>query len=138
MLEENVLNDRQVAYLDWLCTPPAERVPASKAKYAVQFKVAEQTLRRWEKLKVFREEWASRVDAIQGSPDKKFSLLEALYRKAMDGDTRSAELYLKATNQMAPPQLKVEVERSTAQLSDEELDALIASRAVSERALRVV
>ncbi len=135
---ENALKPLQEKYLEWLCTPPAERVPSSKAKFATENGTTDQTLRNWEKTKVFRAAWAERVDLVGGSPEKKFSLLEQLYKRAMDGDTRSAELYLKATNQMSPPPVKVEVERSSAQLTDEELDALIAQRAAQERALRRV
>jgi hypothetical protein len=137
-LEENVLNDRQLEYLAWLCTPPAERQPASKTKYAVERKVAPETLRRWEKLESFRKEWQSRVDELVGSPERTQTLLDRLYKAGLEGDVRSAELFFKVTGRMAPAQVTVTSAKGTSELSDEELDQLIAQRAVSEKKLRAV
>lgn len=137
-VEENVLNDRQLAYLDWLCTPPAERRPASKGKYAVEFKVAEQTLRRWEKNEVFRRQWQERVDQTVGSPERTQNLLDKLYADAMGGDVKSAQLYFSVTGKMAPQQVQVTSKKVAAELSDAELDVLIADRAVAEKRLRAV
>jgi hypothetical protein len=137
-LEENVLNDRQLHYLDWLCTPPAERVPPSKGKYALEHKVAEQTMRRWEKLPVFRKLWQERVDQTVGSPERTQTLLDKLYADAMNGDVKSAQLYFSVTGKMAPQQVQVSRDKGVGELSDAELDELIASRAVSEKRLRAV
>lgn len=137
-IDENVLNDRQLAYLDWLCTPPAERRPASKGKYAVEFKVAEQTLRRWEKNEVFRRQWQERVDQTVGSPERTQNLLDKLYADAMGGDVKAAQLYFSVTGKMAPQQVQVTSKKAAAELSDAELDALIADRAVAEKRLRAV
>ena len=137
-LEENVLTARQEQYLDWLCTAPSERQPSSKTKYAAEFGTTTQTLRNWEKGKQFRDEWQSRVDSIQGSPEKTHSLLENLYSRAMDGDMKAADLYLRATNRMTPPPVKVETTARAADLSDVELAALIASQAQRTLDRRVV
>jgi hypothetical protein len=137
-VEENVLSDRQLAYLDWLCTPPAERVPASKAKYAKEMQVAEQTMRRWEKNEVFRRQWQERVDQTVGSPERTQNLLDKLYADAMNGDVKSAQLYFSVTGKMAPQQVQVTSKKAAAELSDAELDALIADRALVEKRLRAV
>ena len=140
-LEENVLDSRQEAYIGWLCTPPAERSPASKEKYADSIGVNISTLRRWEKKDVFRKEWQSKVDDVQGSPERSHRLLDTLYEKALGGDIKAAQLYLQATNRMAPPTLTVKSETNIGQLSDKELEDLIAAVATQEkesRKLRVV
>ena len=140
-LEENVLDSRQEAYIGWLCTPPSERLPASKEKYAVSIGVNITTLRRWEKKDVFRKEWQSKVDDVQGSPERSQRLLDTLYEKALGGDIKAAQLYLQATNRMAPPTLTVKSETNIGQLSDKELEELIAAVATQEkesRKLRVV
>lgn len=137
-LEENVLSDRQLHYLDWLCTPASERQPASKAKYAVEFKTAETTLRRWEKLQPFRSRWQERVDELVGSPERTQRLLDKLFDAAMDGDVKSAALYFQVTGKMAPTAVTVTTKSSVAELSDEELDALIGDRAAAEKRLRAV
>ena len=140
-LEENVLDSRQEAYIGWLCTPPSERTPASKEKYAISIGVNITTLRRWEKKDVFRKEWQSKVDDVQGSPERSQRLLDTLYEKALGGDIKAAQLYLQATNRMAPPTLTVKSETNIGQLSDKELEDLITAVATQEkesRKLRVV
>ena len=94
------------------------------------------TLRRWEKKDVFRKAWQSRVDDVQGSPERSQRLLDTLYDRAIGGDIKAAQLYLQATNRMAPPTMTVKTERGTAELSDKELDELIAVVAQRERDTR--
>jgi hypothetical protein len=141
MREELILTPTQQRYLDWLCTPPMERTPNSKNRMAVELDVDVKTLRRWEKKPAFREQWQSRVDDIQGSPERTQGVLDVLYAKAIEGDTKSAQLYLQATNRMAPPTIEMRTDRKTSELSDAELDELIAAMASREkesRTLRVV
>lgn len=141
MREELVLTAPQQKYLDWLCTPPMERQPSTKAAMARELEVDVKTLRRWEKKPAFRDQWQSRVDDIQGSPERTQGVLDMLYAKAIDGDTKAAQLYLQATNRMAPPTIEVKNDRKVAELSDKELDELIAAVAAREkdsRSLRVV
>jgi hypothetical protein len=134
--EELTLSAPQQRYLDWLCTAPSERVPASKAKYAVEHVVDISTLRRWEKKEVFRSQWKQQVDEFQGSPERTQRLLDNLYNKALEGDTKSAELYLKATNRMAPPSVTISSNKKATELTDAELDSLIAAVAEREKASR--
>lgn len=140
-IEENILDARQEAYLAWLCTPPSERTPSSKEKYAEQIGVNVTTLRRWEKKELFRKAWQDKVDDIQGSPERSQRLLDTLYEKALGGDIKAAQLYLQATNRMSPPTLTVKSDKATTELSDKELDDLIvaiAEREIDSRKLRVV
>jgi len=135
--EEMTLTAPQEKYLDWLCTAPSERVPASKNKYALENTVDISTMRRWEKKDIFRSRWKTQVDDIQGSPERTQKLLDNLYNKALEGDTKSAELYLKATNRMAPPSVTISSNKKTVDLTDAELDSLIATIAEREKAGRV-
>ncbi len=133
MSEEAVLSQKQIEYLEWLCTAPSERTPSTKTALATQLEVNRKTLLRWESNPVFRLEWEKRVSAIQGSPERTQRLLDTLYQSAINGDTKSAQLYLQATNRMAPPTVEVKNDRKTADLSDEELDGLIAALAMREK-----
>lgn len=138
MKEELVLTPQQQEYLEWLCTAPQERIPASKNKMADHLGVDVKTLRRWEKKQVFRDQWQSRVDAIQGSPERTQAILDMLYNKAVgDNDVKSAQLYLQATNRMAPPTIEVKSDRAARDLSDKELDELIAGVAAREKETRL-
>lgn len=135
--EEMTLTAPQEKYLDWLCTAPSERVPVSKNKYSLENTVDISTMRRWEKKDIFRSRWKTQVDDIQGSPERTQKLLDNLYNKALEGDTKSAELYLKATNRMAPPSVTISSNKKTVDLTDAELDSLIATIAEREKAGRV-
>jgi hypothetical protein len=134
--EEMTLTAPQQKYLEWLCTAPSERVPASKNKYSMEHGVDISTMRRWEKKDIFRSQWKTQVDDLQGSPERTQRLLDNLYNKALEGDTKSAELYLKATNRMAPPSVTISSNKKAAELSDVELDSLIAAVAEREKAQR--
>jgi hypothetical protein len=139
MKEELVLTQPQQEYLDWLCTAPSERVPPSKNKMAAHLGVDITTLRRWEKKPNFRQQWQNKVDDIQGSPERTQAVLDMLYNKAtQDNDVKSAQLYLQATNRMAPPTVEVKSDRKLTELSDAELDALIASVASREKETRTL
>ena len=134
--EELTLTQQQQVYVEWLCTAPSERVPAPKNAMALELGVDITTLRRWEKKEVFRNAWKDTVDEVQGSPERTQRLLDTLYSKALDGDTKSAQLYLQATNRMAPPTVTVQSNKKAAELSDAELDSLIAAVAEREKAQR--
>jgi hypothetical protein len=137
-MNENIttLTQEQQRYLDWLCTAPAERQPALKKDMADALGVDVTTLRRWEKKPFVKDEWQKRVDDIQGSPERTQALLDTLYKKALDGDVKSAQLYLQATNRMAPPTVEVKSDRKAADLSDDELDKLIGAMAAREKQQR--
>ncbi len=135
--DELTLSAVQQQYVEWLCTAPSERVPPTKKACAVALGVDITTLRRWEKKDVFRQAWKDSVDEVQGSPERTQRLLDTLYQKGLDGDVKSAQLYLQATNRMAPPTVTVTSSKKSAELSDEELDSLIAAVAEREKAQRV-
>lgn len=136
-MEEVTLTAPQQRYVDWLCTAPSERVPTTKKAMAEELGVDITTLRRWEKRAAFKDVWSKQVDEVQGSPERTQRLLDTLYAKAIDGDVKSAQLYLQATNRMAPPTVEVKTEKKVAELSDRDLDELIAAMAVRERDTRL-
>ena len=132
-MEEVTLTAQQHRYVDWLCTAPQERVPTTKKAMSVELGVDITTLRRWEKRPAFKQVWQGQVDELQGSPERTQILLDTLYGKAVGGDVKSAQLYLQATNRMAPPTVELKTERRVAELSDSDLDELIAAMAKRER-----
>ena len=76
------------------------------------------------------------MEELQGSPERTQKLLDAIYERALGGDNKAAHLYLQATNRLAPTQITVEHSSKTSEISDAELDQLIASVAAAERAAR--
>ena len=135
-MEDNTLDERQEKYLNWLCLPQQLREPSSKEKYADENGINVTTLRRWEKKAVFKTEWERRVNDLQGSPERTQRLLDSLYEAALSGDNKAAQLYLQATNRFAPTQIKVEQKHSIADLTDAELEALIAQEIRNMRSER--
>lgn len=127
-----MLDVRQEQYLNWLLAPAHERTPSTQTQFAEELGVDPTTLRRWEKKEYFKKEWERRVNDLQGSPERTQRLLDALYNKAIEGDTRAANLYLQATHRLIPPPTAT-TNRSMAELSDEELDQLIAKVAEREK-----
>lgn len=133
---DSILDVRQEQFLNWLMTPANGRNPSSQDKLAAELGVDETTLRRWKKKPAFKLEWEKRVNEQQQSPERTQKLLDRLYERAMEGDNNSAKLYLQATNRLAPTQLQVEHSTKPSEISDAELDALIASVAQSEIEIR--
>ena len=137
MDSNGILDTRQQAFLEWLCTPSVGRVPSSQAQYALSIGVDDGTLRRWKNKPGFKQEWQRRVNDLQGSPERTQRLLDNLFDRALDGDNNSAKLYLQATGRLAPVQLQVEHTGRVNDLSDAELAELIASGAKSEAHFRL-
>lgn len=132
----HLLDARQLEYLEWLVTPSHERVPSTQSEMAKRLGVDRKTVHRWEKKPTFKAEWDKRVNEIQGSPERTQRLLDALYAKALDGDNRAAQLYLQATNRLIP-QVTINNTANASELSDEELDKLLASMAQREASKRL-
>lgn len=132
----STLDAKQLEYLEWLVTPQPERQPRTQGQFAQKIGVDPTTLRRWEKKPVFKKEWDKRVNEIQGSPERTQRLLDALYSKALEGDNRAAQLYLQATNRLVPAPAPSQAS-TPSELSDEELDKLLASIAEREQSKRL-
>lgn len=130
-----LLDSRQLQYLEWLVTPAPDRIPRTQGEFAKQMGIDSTTCRRWEKKPFFKKEWDKRVNEIQGSPERTQRLLDALYAKALDGDNRAAQLYLQATNRLVPATVVVQ-SNAASELSDSDLEKLVASIASREQAAR--
>lgn len=131
-----LLDERQEKYLNWLLVPAPMRQPRTQEQYAAMNDIDTTTLRRWQKKPHFKQEWQKRVEELQGSPERTQKLLDTIYERALGGDNKAAQLYLQATNRLAPTQITVEHTSKASEISDEELDQLIASVAAAERASR--
>ena len=113
-------------YLEWLLTPEDSREPATKKDYAEKHGVHYNTLLSWEKKKSFQERWRLGIEGLAQSPDRTQKLLDALYIKAISGDVKSSELYLRATGFLQQSStLNIKSETSVKSLTDDELQELI-------------
>jgi len=127
--------------MQWLTTPKSEREPPTQAKLADELGVHIRSIRDWMNDPVFREAWDREAKAVVGDPDRIQSVLDTLYRAAIDPDNKTqvqaAKLYLEATNSIKPPAIEVTFAKP-AELSDEQLDELLAQGAAALRAERGV
>lgn len=133
MARNKELTRLQLEYLEWLCLPEDLRFPDTKKAWAAEHKVTTQAMHKWEQIPLFRDEWDFRIKGMAVSPERTQLLLDSLYKRGINGDTRSAELYLKATNQMPNPKQEINIKtEKVAEISDQELEALIAEYAQKE------
>lgn len=139
---ESLLEDsRKVRLLDWLTTPPSERQPQSQNKLAEELGVSARLLRMWKAEPTFRALWEKQAKEIIGEPDKVQRLLEQMYEGATNPEetlasrVRAADLYLKAVDGIRPPAVDAAA-KTAREMSDAELEALIAQEAQRERARR--
>ena len=134
---DNILDERQEKYLNWLIVPSKHRQPATQEAYAKAENIDTTTLRRWQKKPHFKAEWQKRVEDLQGSPERTQKLLDEIYARALGGDNKAAQLYLQATNRLAPQQVNITHTQSLAEISDSDLEDLIASVASAEKSARL-
>jgi hypothetical protein len=124
--ESLFLTQEQESYLAWLLTPEDSRTPATKKAWAEEHNIHHNTVLNWEKKKSFTERWKLGVEGLSQSPERTQKLLDAIYVKGISGDTKSAELYLKATGYIQQSQtLNIKTETSVKELTDAELQAAI-------------
>lgn len=123
--ESLLLTQEQEQYLAWLLTPETQRQPLLKREWAEAHDVHQNTLTNWEKKKNFIERWRMGIEGLNQSPERTQKLLDALYDKGLEGDVRSAELYLKATGNMPNQTVNIKNETSVKEMSDEDLERMI-------------
>jgi hypothetical protein len=127
----------QEEYLDWLLLPSELKVPHTNQEWAAEHNLTPNTLTNWKKLPMFAERWKDGIKGMAVSPERTQMLLDSLFKKGINGDVKSAQLYLQATNQMPNPRQEINIKSDNArELSDGELEALIAQYAQTEKKKR--
>lgn len=131
---------RKQAFLDWLCTPPGEREPRTLIEFAGSVGHDRRTLQNWREDKEFLEAWEKRYLKTIGDPSRKQSIMDTLLRTATDPDdpkhVQAAKAYFEIEGSIKPAKMEVSVTRPASSLSDEELDALLAEAASTEKQAR--
>lgn len=137
-----LMDDKQERFLEWLLTPPSDRVPGSLKALAAEMHVAPRTLRAWKASREFRDEWERRMAEVTKGPERIQMIYDQLFADAMDPNNKtrvqSQKLFLEAVGAIKSQPVQVQVSRHLSELSDEELDALIAEHASMEKARRAL
>lgn len=138
-------DSRKALYLDWLCTPVKEREPKTFGALAEQLGVHRNSLIKWREDADFLKAWEKQYRRTVGNPERAQAIMDTLFKTATDPDdpkhVAAAKQYLEAIDAVKPQQVNVQVSGSAKDLSDEQLNTLLAERAAAEavsRGLRAV
>jgi hypothetical protein len=133
---------RQQRLIEWLCTPKRDRDPATQEGLAKKLRVRPSTLSDWKRDPEFLKAWEAYYLQTVGSPERKQTLMDTLFRTGSDADdprhVAAAKTYLDIADGLRPQQIEVTVKRPAQDLTDEQLDAIITAHAEQERKLRLV
>lgn len=86
---------REETFLNWLLTPESERTPRTKKELAEQIGVHPSTLTTWRRNYHFAAEYDRRWRELAGDGEKAEAVVNKLHEKALNGDVRSMDLWLK-------------------------------------------
>ncbi|WP_395160872.1 hypothetical protein [Ilumatobacter sp.] len=127
---------RKQAVLTWLCTPLKERDPSTQTALAEQLGITRQTIGAWKENKEFMDAWEKRYLQTIGDPSRKSEIMDTLFATATDKDdpkhVAAARQYFDIEGSVKPAKVQVEVMGSATQLTDEQLELLIAQKAATE------
>jgi hypothetical protein len=135
---------KQARFIRWLCTPKREREPQQQNELAKLLRVSSRTLVAWKNDPEFVKAWEAHYLATVGSPERKQTLMDTLYKTGSDADdprhVTAASKYLELADGLRPTQIEVTVKRPAEDLSDDQL-AFIANHYAEQeqqRRLRLV
>ena len=118
---EQVMPDSWAKFLEWLLQGP-ERDPKHQYQWAEENGVHEDSVRRWKRDPRFVKEWDRRASELNVNPERVQGVVDALWRKAADGDTKAAALYLQYIDKFTPKRkVVVDDDRDATNMSDSEL-----------------
>ena len=133
---------KQARFIEWLCQPKRDRRPETQELLARELHVSPITLSKWKNDVEFLKAWEAEYLRTVGSPERKQSLMDTLFKTGSDADdprhVAAAKTYLDIAEGLRPQQIEVTVKRPAQELTDEQLDAIIVRHAEQERKLRLV
>ena len=126
-------NPQHRRLVEWLVTPPKERVPRQQKDLAAEFGVDPRTVREWKTREDVRRAWKQAGDAVVGSPENVHEVIEEMRRAALDrenrGQVQAAKVYLEAVDAITPKEQTVLVsKKDLADFTDAELEQQIVER----------
>lgn len=114
------VTETQAAFIEWLVDPNRQ---GTQAEWAAARGHVPKTVSTWKKDPRFRAAWDARLRSLNIEPDRIQGVIDAVYAKALEGDTKAASLYLQYIERFTPKSVNVIEDRSARDMSDEELEA---------------
>lgn len=135
--------EKQQRVIEWLCTPKREREPSRQEELARRLRISHKKLIAWKEDPEFIKAWEAHYLATIGSPERKQTLMDTLFRTGSDADdprhVQAATKYMEIAEGLRPGQATTTIiVRPVAEWTDDQLDAAIARHAENERHLRLV
>jgi len=127
---------RKQQFLDWLCTIRADRDPPTMTEFAAKIGSTNATLTAWKKDPEFLAEWEHRYRLTVGSPEKAQTVIQRLYETAEDRtdprQVQAAKAFLEAIDAVKPRKIDVTVSKAAKELTEDQLNELLAMHAARE------
>ena len=136
------MSPEQQEFITWLLKPKDERKPAYQKDLAEQLGVDHKLLSEWKRDPDFLVEWNAAHLRTIGSPSRKSQIMQVLFETATDPDdpkhVQAAKTYHEIEGTLKPKAQQVDIAVTTkpSELSDADLDAMLADRAEDELAKR--
>ena len=133
------MSPQQERFIGWLMTIKAERDPSSQDALCSELGLPHGKLTEWRRDPDFLEAWNVRYLRSIGSPETKMEIMSTLKQTATDEDdpkhVAAAKAYFEIEGSLRPQKNQVDIKVSgvaPSDLSDEELERLLASKAGDE------
>lgn len=135
--------DKKQRVIEWLCTPKRERDPSTQEALARRLRIGNGVIGKWKQDPEFVKAWEAHYLTSVGSPERKQTLMDTLFKTGSDADdprhVQAAKTYLEIAEGLRPQQIELTVNhRPVKEWTDEMLDAALARHAENERHLRLV
>lgn len=125
---EETMPELQEEFLEWLLTDP--RLPASQGQWAREHGINDRSVKRWKADPRFIAKWEEAARKKNISVDRVQRVVDSLFNAAtITGDVKAASLYLQYIDRFTPRKAITIEDRSTKDLSDEQLMAELAELA---------
>lgn len=119
---------QKTAFVEWSALPENERAPSTLNEFANEFGVPLRTLSSWRKQVWFRDQLATLYVQINVSPARLQAVMDSMHSAAVGGNTKAAELYMRAVNEIAPKKVLIE-SKAVEDMSDAEVSAALKAAA---------
>lgn len=116
------LPEKVAEFVEWTISP--DRQPKYLKDWAAEHDVTVASVHRWRKDKRVQDAIGKRAAELNINPETTQDIVNAIRKKALEGDMKAAALFLQYTERLAPKRVVIQDQRIE-NLSAEEFHALL-------------